>query len=252
MGAGVGNGTSTAEVVAPAKLTTSLRITGVRDDGYHLLDAEMVSLDLADTLELRPGDRAVTYEGPHAQPVAREVDLVLKALELVRRAADVVVDKRIPAGGGLGGGSSDAAAILRWAGFDDLEAAAVLGADVPFCLVGGRARVRGIGELIDPLPFQARTYTFVLPPFGCSTPGVYRRWDELGGPQGDNGNDLEPAALSYEPRLGAWRDRLGEETGEIPRLAGSGSTWFVEGAFPGGGRLVSSTVPAPADPNQGT
>ena len=183
--------------------------------------------------------------------MAPEADLVLKALDLVRREADVMVTKHIPAGGGLGGGSSDAAAVLRWAGFDDLEAAARLGADVPFCLVGGRARVRGIGELIDPLPFEARTYTFVLPPFGCSTPGVYRRWDELGGPGGDNGNDLEPAALSYEPRLAAWRDRLGEETGETPRLAGSGSTWFVEGAFPGGGRLVSSTVAASTDPNQG-
>ena len=77
---------------------------------------------------------------------------------LVRRArprrapARVVIDKRIPPGGGLGGGSADAAAVLRWTGFDDLVAARRLGADIPFCMVGGRARVTGIGEVVEPLP----------------------------------------------------------------------------------------------------
>lgn len=119
-----------------------------------------------------------------------------------------------------------------------------LGADVPFCLRGGRARVTGIGEVFEPLPFEERTYTLLVPPFGCSTPAVYARWDELGGPRGEGGNDLEPAALAVEPRLAAYRDSLGEATGRTPRLAGSGSTWFVEGAFPGDGRIVTRTVPA--------
>ena len=78
---------------------------------------------------------------------------------------------------------------------------------------------------------------------GCSTVAVYRAWDRLGGPVGDNGNDLEPAALEVEPRLARWRDELAAATGLRPRLAGSGSTWFVEGAHPGAGRVVVSTTP---------
>ena len=128
--------------------------------------------------------------------------------------------------------------------FDDLEAAAGIGADVAFCLVGGRARVSGIGEVVESLPFEARRYTLLLPPFGCSTPAVYAKWDELGGPEGESGNDLEAAALAVEPGLAEYRDRLGDATGETPRLAGSGSTWFVDGAHPGGGRVVVSTIPA--------
>jgi len=133
---------------------------------------------------------------------------------------------------------------LRWAGVDDVRLAAQLGADVPFCLRGGRARVRGVGEVLEPLPFEPRTYTLVLPPFGCSTLAVYRRWDELAGPTGPGVNDLEEAALAVEPRLAEWRDRLGDATGQTPCLAGSGSTWFVEGAFPGDGRIVTKTIPA--------
>ena len=81
----------------------------------------------------------------------------------------VRLTKRIPLGGGLGGGSADAGAVLRWAGCDDLELAVTLGADVPFCVVGGRARVEGVGERVTPLPFEPRRYLLVLPPFGVDT-----------------------------------------------------------------------------------
>lgn len=66
----------------------------------------------------------------------------------------------------------------------------------------------------------------------------------LGGPSGDNGNDLEPAALAEVPELAKWRHRLGDASGQVPRLAGSGSTWFVEGHHPGPGHRLVSTVPA--------
>lgn len=233
------------QLLAPAKLTTSLHITGVRSDGFHLIDAEMVSLDLADVLHISDGS-GVGYGGVAAVPdVESGDDLVSRALALAGRDADVrvLVEKHVPAGAGLGGGSSDAAAILRWAHFTDLDQAATIGADVPFCMVGGRARVLGIGEIVEPLPHVDRTFTLLTPPFGCSTPAVYRRWDQLGAPRGDHGNDLEPAALSVEPRLAQVRDHLGEATGQQPRLAGSGSTWFVEGAYPGEGRIVTSTIP---------
>ncbi|MGH9152112.1 MAG: 4-(cytidine 5'-diphospho)-2-C-methyl-D-erythritol kinase, partial [Acidimicrobiales bacterium] len=114
----------------------------------------------------------------------------------------------------------------------DPDVAAGLGADVPFCLVGGRARVSGVGEVVEPLPFAEGAYTLLTPPLPVSTPAVYRAWDLLGGPTAEGPNDLEPAALRVEPRLAAWRDALGEATGQVPVLAGSGGTWFVEGAFP--------------------
>ena len=241
------------ELTAPAKLTLSLRITGLRPDGYHLIEAEMVTLDLADRLVVEEGDGLVVVDAgagdrggsPGAGHVPTGGDnLVARALEFAGRRAGVTLHKSIPAGAGLGGGSADAAAILRWAGFEDERRAAQLGADVAFCLRGGRARVAGIGEIIEPLPFERRSFTLCTPPFGCSTAAVYEAWDELAGPAGVAGNDLEAAALAVEPRLAGFRDALAEATGLRPRLAGSGSTWFVEGAYPGPGRRVVQTTPS--------
>ena len=144
-------------VTAPAKLTLSLSITGVRADGYHLIDAEMVTLDLADTLEIGSGT-GVVIEG--AGDIDPANNLITRALALVGQTARVTVDKKIPAGAGLGGGSADAAAILRWAGYTDVQGAAELGADVPFCLVGGRAGVRGIGEIVQPLEHSFPEYAY--------------------------------------------------------------------------------------------
>ena len=237
---------------ARAKLTVSLRITGIRHDGYHLIDAEMVTLDLADELFFAEGNGLeITVDGPAAYGLAVVADgnnLVSRAMRAVERQALVRLHKRIPAGAGLGGGSADAAAVLRWAGRDtaaDLPLATSLGADVPFCVQGGRARVRGIGELIEPLAPVPAVYTLSIPPFGVSTPAVYRAWDSMGGAHGDNGNDLEAAALEVEPRLQRWRDELQTTTGIRPTLAGSGSTWFVAGSFPGEGRVVAHAVVDP-------
>ncbi|HET6964346.1 MAG TPA: 4-(cytidine 5'-diphospho)-2-C-methyl-D-erythritol kinase [Acidimicrobiales bacterium] len=230
------------EVLARAKLTLSLRVTGVRDDGYHLLDSEMVTLDLADRLQFGEGDGlTVTGLGAGGQVPGGRDNLVLRALAACGRRAAVRLDKRIPTGGGLGGGSADAAAVLRWAGVTDVGTAVRLGADVPFCLTGGRARVRGVGEIVEPLPFEevgGRPFTLLVPPLHVSTVEVYREWDRLGGPVGGQGNDLEPAAVSVEPELVRWRDRLGDATGETPMLAGSGATWFVPGAYEGPGLMV--------------
>jgi 4-diphosphocytidyl-2-C-methyl-D-erythritol kinase len=229
-------------VLAPAKLTRSLRVTGVRDDGLHLIDAEMVALDLADELVFDTGDGLVVDGAAPDVPLDDE-NLVRRALAAVDRTARVRLRKRIPSGAGLGGGSSDAAAVLRWAGRTDLALAATLGADVPFCVVGGRARVRGIGEDVEPLPPLELTFTLLTPPIHCSTAAVYRAWDDLGGPTAAGPNDLEPAALLVAPELAGWRDRLQEATGQVPVLAGSGSTWFVEGAHPGPGHVIVRTVP---------
>jgi 4-diphosphocytidyl-2-C-methyl-D-erythritol kinase len=240
--------------LAHAKLTVSLKLVGIRSDGFHLVDAEMVSLDLADTLMFSHGSGLTITMADSASgglAVTRgEDNLVSRALQAVGRQAHVAIVKRIPAGGGLGGGSSDAAAVYRWAKRTqkaDVVAASNLGADVSFCINGGRARVRGIGEIIDPLPFVSRTYTLCTPPFGVSTPAAYQAWDGLGMPIDNGPNDLEAGALEVEPRLAHYRDVLGNLSGQQPTLAGSGSTWFVEGAFEGEGLIVTNTVPGYLD-----
>ena len=238
-------------LLAPAKLTLSLRITGTRADGYHLLDAEMVTLDLCDEVIIRPSSTSssvvlpVAVQSPESHRVAGwdiptgGDNLVMRALELAGRTAHVEIRKRIPPGAGLGGGSADAAAVLRWANRLALregipreqlispQRAASLGADVPFCLVGGRARVSGIGEIIQPLGFREQSFVLWTPPMEVDTAEVYDTWDRLGGPSGPKANDLEPAALAAYAELAAWRDGLETATGRTPQLAGSGSTWFV-------------------------
>ncbi len=241
---------TTTLLTANAKLTTSLRVVGRREDGYHLIDAEMVSLDLADHLyvdegldgfSVRDEIRWIGLPGtaPEAElaevPTGPGPNLVERALALCGLRARCTLEKHIPPAAGLGGGSSDAAAILRWHGVTDLTTAVSLGADVPFCLVGGAARVSGIGEIVEPLAdvsteaLEPTAFLLVTPRLSVSTPTVYSAWDDLDGPAGDNGNDLEPAALTAYPGLRWWRDLLGAAAGQRPRLAGSGGTWFVEG-----------------------
>jgi 4-diphosphocytidyl-2-C-methyl-D-erythritol kinase len=128
--------------------------------------------------------------------------------------------------------------VLRWAGALDPAIAAGLGADVPFCVVGGKALVSGIGERVEPLDFEPFTAVLVTPALVVPTPAVYRAWDALGGPVGEHGNDLEPAALVFEPRLAWWRDLFSAVAGERPRLAGSGGTWYLERDLEASGRLV--------------
>lgn len=218
-------------IESPAKLTLTLAVAGVRADGYHLIDAQMVSLNICDLISIEEASStSITVDGPYAHGVPTdESNLVHKALVLAGRAAQVHITKNIPHGGGLGGGSTNAATILRWADFTDHEAASRVGADIPFCMVGGRAQVGGIGEIIHPLEFMARDITLFIPPVHVSTPAVYRMWDQMGGPESDFDNDLEPAALAAVPELAMWRDRIEAAIGQRPRLAGSGATWFAHG-----------------------
>ena len=229
----VGRHVTAVIIEARAKLTLSMHITGTRADGYHLIDAEMVTLEWHDTLTIDSASTGLTADGHYATGMPLDdSNLVVSALRHVGRTAAVHIRKSLPHGGGLGGGSADAAAVLRWAGYDDVEGAATLGADVAFCLVGGRARVRGIGEVVEPLPFEPIAVTLVIPPFAVSTPVVYRAWDDLGGPVDHDGpNDLQPAAVVAYPALARWRDRIREATGFRPILAGSGATWFLRGHY---------------------
>jgi 4-diphosphocytidyl-2-C-methyl-D-erythritol kinase len=96
--------------------------------------------------------------------------------------------------------------------------------------VGGRALVEGVGERVTPLSFEVRDFLLLVPPFGIDTASVYRAWDRVPSDKGPNA--LADAAVTVEPRLLRWRDALGDLTGIEPTLAGSGSTWFVEGVVP--------------------
>ncbi len=243
-------------LIAPAKLTWFLEVTGRRGDGLHELRSEMSSLELADRLEVTEGGEGLEVVGVDAARVPRDsANLVARALALVNRHAHVKILKAIPVGGGLGGGSADAAAILRWAGGVSPQEALRLGSDVPFCLVGGRALVEGVGERVRPLAARRELVTLLLPPFSVDTRAVYRAYDEMREqrwrPAGRN--HLEEPARRVEPRLGALLDELRAELGAELALAGSGSTLFLAGHPLGGiahlhGTRVIETATRRAEP----
>jgi 4-diphosphocytidyl-2-C-methyl-D-erythritol kinase len=246
---------------ANAKLTLSLRVLGRRPDGFHDLDALVAGLaDIHDVVDIALVDEpGVTLQvtGRTAGVPGGDDNLAAvaarRAFEMYRVKAGVLIhlDKAIPPGAGLGGGSADAAAVLsglarllrqeRVGSLDRL--AAELGSDVPVCLRGGLAWMRGRGELVEPLPLVGGWGVAVaVPPFGMETAAVYRKWDELGGPSSDRAvpaplplrqhvpelvNDLEPAALAVEPRLGDFRAVMEAAAGRPALLAGSGSAYVV-------------------------
>ena len=181
---------------APAKLTWSLRVLGVRTDGYHELEALTTTVDEPhDTVTLLPcaAGRPTTLvvSGIDHDVPADPSNLAWRAAAAAGVEVTIELEKRIPAGGGLGGGSSDAAAVLRRLcdgfGLDPVRAEAIaadLGSDVPVCLRGGTHWMRGRGELLEPVAGISPTPVVVaVPPVHSSTPAVYRAWDELGGPR---------------------------------------------------------------------
>jgi 4-diphosphocytidyl-2-C-methyl-D-erythritol kinase len=258
---------TTARVRATAypKLTLSLRVRGRRDDGFHEIEALAVSLGQPhDVLEAyavpAPGGVAIEMGGEAADDVPtdhRNLAFIAAEKLMVRAGRSghgvrLVLRKRIPAAAGLGGGSADAAAALLAvrrlldADVDDdavLSLAAEVGSDVPFCVQGGAAWLRGRGEIIEPLDLtRGLAFILAIPPFRLATPDVYRAWDELGGPSSDRvvpaprriqglvpelRNDLEPAAEALQPRLVEFRAALEAAAGRPALLAGSGSAYVV-------------------------
>jgi 4-diphosphocytidyl-2-C-methyl-D-erythritol kinase len=238
-----------------AKVNRSLLVLGKRPDGYHELDTVFQSIDFADELLFEP---ALSFElrcGDSSVPAGDE-NLVSRAARALEResgrtaAVRVTLTKRIPAGGGLGGGSSDAAAALRGIsallslGLSEtrLETiAASLGSDVPFFLVGGRARGTGRGERITPLPdLEEEALLLLLPPFPLATPVVFGALSASAltdvpaasnMPPSEPGlvpdrNDLEPVAESFRVELRDLRRSLVAAGARSARLSGSGSTVF--------------------------
>ena len=248
-----------------AKLNLQLRVTGRRADGYHLLDTLFHALELHDDVAVHLGgtgvSATVTADAPSLMVPADERNLVVQAVQRLLDATGrelgfhVVVHKRIPNGGGLGGGSSNAACALRMANdllggpldHDGLvQLAAGLGADVPFFLSGGTQRGRGVGDELSQEPWPARHFVLLLPPYGCDTAAVYKihaqqlveaapgdtfaRNDQVGlGDSPDFGlcNDLEAAAEQLRPSLSRLRKLVAASGYANVRMSGSGSTLFV-------------------------
>lgn len=263
-----------ARVVAPAKLTLSLRVLGRRSDGFHEIEALTVMVsEPADSLVVRPRtDPRITLTVVGGGPDVPHDDenLVVRAARTLLPAGaglDLTLVKVTPAGAGLGGGSADAAAVLRVVRdrFDRpasevLAAAATLGSDVPVCVAGVPVMMRGRGEVLDPVALRGPLPVVIAkPPVPCATPAVYRAWDELGGPRGTRVaappdavahlvdglvNDLEPAAERVEPRLTAFREDLARVAGGDPVLAGSGSAYWLAQADPDHARRTAARVRA--------
>jgi 4-diphosphocytidyl-2-C-methyl-D-erythritol kinase len=244
---------------APAKLTWFLEVTGRRDDGWHLLRSEMMTIDLSDLVVIDEDGDYVRVNSPYEEMIPEDgTNLAVRALALVGRRAGLTIEKAIPVGGGLGGGSADAGAVLRWAGGVSADVALTLGGDVPFCQLGGRALVEGVGERLTPLAFEQRHLTLFMPSFGVNTADCYRAYDELtdSGWTAEGRNHLEAAARVVEPRLARTMDWLRAELGQDLHLAGSGSTMFVEGGVgakhsqmtgPDGTVQLLQTVTTPAE-----
>ena len=264
-------------LIAPAKVNWTLEVLGRRDDGYHEVRTVMQTIDLCDELELGPaGALALSVEGSH---LPAEDDLALRAARLLAEAAGrrpevaISLRKRIPSAAGLGGGSSDAAAVLR--GLDRLwglglgperlaELGARLGSDVPFFVHGGTALAEGRGERITPLPEAPEVWmVLVAPPFklpdktrrmyGALTPADFRdgaRTSALanrlrqGGPIDDEWlhNAFERAAYQTFEGLAAYRDALLAAGARRAHLAGSGPALFALAADEAEARAIAKRL----------
>ena len=240
---------------AHAKINLSLEVIGARPDGFHELRTVFQSLALHDTLRFAEADEGMAVSCSAPGVPRDERNLVWKAARMVWEAVGrggeprgrVRITKRIPAQGGLGGGSADGAAAL--VGWDRLwrtdlsagrlaELARALGADVPFFLCGGTALGIERGDVIRPLDdAPARWVVLVVPPFGVSTPEAFGWWDEDRGrqpaarrPPPANPlavfNDLEAPVARRHPELADIRDALEKAGAEAAAMTGSGSTVF--------------------------
>jgi len=237
---------------APAKLNLFLRITGRRDDGYHLLQTGFRILEWGDSVRLRVReDGQIRRHGPSVPGVDEADDLTVRAAKMLQsvskcaQGADIIIDKRIPAGGGFGGGSSDAATVLvglnaLWrTGLDVdrlVELGLRLGADVPVFVRGENAWAEGIGEELSPVDLPPAWYLLADPGVHAPTATLFKSpeltRDAPPATMSDFvsgvplGNAFEPVLRAREPAVEAVFAAL-SQVGS-PRLTGSGSGCFVE------------------------
>ena len=253
------------DLPAPAKLNLFLRVVGRRPDGYHLLQTVFRFIDVGDTLRVTPrADSEIRLRTPLPEvPVER--DLCVRAARLLQQAtgcglgAEIQVEKRIPMGGGLGGGSSDAATTLMalnrlWdlgLGRRELMALGLrLGADVPVFLFGENAFGEGVGEVLTPVALPPRWYLVLVPPVTVPTaeifadPHLTRNSDPVKIPGFSVAfgiNDLQEAVLRRYPVVARHLQWLGQFGPAV--MTGSGACVFSEFESEGSARDVFRRVP---------
>ena len=252
---------------ACAKLNLFLHVVGRREDGYHLLQTVFQLIDLADEIELEAVPDGEIELAPDSDAPGGEDDLTLRAARLLREAtgattgARIGLHKRIPAGGGLGGGSSDAATVLLgldrlWGtrlGLDALsDLGARLGADVPVFVRGRTAWAEGVGERLTTLETAPATYLIVVPDAHVETARIFRdarltrdtpvstmpAFFETGGR-----NDCTPVTRALHPEVDralAWLGEFGEA-----RMSGTGASIFLRCDEIEDARRIAARVPAP-------
>ena len=242
---------------APAKLNLFLHVLGRRADGYHLLQSVFTLIDRCDRVRLRVRDDGQVRRVSLLPGVPAESDLTVRAARLLKEAsgtplgADIELEKRIPIGGGLGGGSSDAATVLMaldrlWGtGFGPealAELAPALGADVPFFLFGGPAWAEGIGEMLRPVELPPRWYLVLTPQVEVPTADIFQAPEltrdteplkmedfsaQLAGARAIVlRNDLESVVLARYPAVAQHLEWLRSRGGG--RMSGSGACVFAE------------------------
>lgn len=251
------------KLFAPAKINLLLAVLGLRDDGFHELVTIMHQISLTDIVHLElsalPGIRIHTTDprlGDDESNLAYQSAARYLDLTGINQGVNILIEKRIPLGAGLAGGSTDAAAVLK--GMNQLhgqllpaeqmyELAAHLGSDVPFCLLGGTALAAGRGEKLTPLPVTGIPYlVLVKPAINISTAKIYREWDRRG-ESCDPGfremmanlqagdweqiarslyNSLEPITASWVPLVEQIKQRLQERGAQGVLMSGSGPTVF--------------------------
>ncbi len=241
------------DVPAPAKLNLFLHVLGRRDDGYHLLQSVFALIDWCDTLDFERRDDGGLARHDRGAVLPAE-DLCLRAARLLQSAsgcrwgADIHIDKRVPWGAGLGGGSSDAASTLlalnrlwglNWSRERLLELALRLGADVPFFVAGTNAWVEGIGECLRPIELVPRWWAVLKPAESLATAAVFASptlarntpaatlSDFAANPAGFGRNDLECAVLAHSSEVAEALQLLRSRFG-ASRMTGSGSAVFAD------------------------
>lgn len=251
---------------APAKLNLFLHITGQREDGYHLLQSVFRFIDYGDSLsfKLRSDPRIVLTQALPGVPLER--DLCYRAAQLlqtkagIRQGVEITLEKHLPLGGGLGGGSSDAATTLivlnrLWgAGLSRsalMQLGLQLGADVPVFIFGENAWAEGIGEILTPIVLDPAWYVVLMPPVSVPTATIFSA-PELtrntlpvtipGFSAGQIRNDLEPVVVTRYPVVGqhlAWLQQFA-----TARMTGSGACVFAAFSAESAARAVLAQKPA--------
>ena len=263
--------TLVTEYPAPAKLNLFLHVVGRRPDGYHLLQSVFTLIDRCDTVRLKVRDdgevrRAKDLPGvPEAEDLAVRAAMLLKEASGSTRGVDIEVEKQIPLGGGLGGGSSDAATVLL--ALDRLwgtnfgppalaEIGAGLGADIPFFLHGTSAWVEGIGDKITPVDVPPAWYLVLTPPVAVPTGAVFAapeltrdteplKMEDFSAQPRDGRfrNDLEPVVTARYPTVREHLEWLRQHA--QARMTGSGSCVFAAFGAREEAQSVMDRLPAP-------